>query len=272
MTASSHAGPGGLGCTLSVLAAEAGKGLQLMRRRPAVPAMAAVTTGGIYLMIEFLVGGGHVSHALLAATLPALFGYVLASTAAQQGSAGIAEEASSGTLDQLYLSPVGMPLLLAGRIAAVTAEGLLPAVALTAVYWAGFTIHYSVRAAALIPLALTVIDAAGYGLLMIALTMATASIGTIVHVFNMAIMFLGGMLVPVSVFPRGIGILIGFLPTALGARALAALLAGRSLSAAWAHGPLPWLLLHSVAISGAGLATYLYTIRRARQEGVPGPR
>lgn len=64
---------------------------------------------------------------MLTLTLPALFAYIIASTAALQGSGGIAEEVNGGTLEQAHLSPARPSLLAAGRLAALAAEALIPA-------------------------------------------------------------------------------------------------------------------------------------------------
>jgi ABC-2 type transport system permease protein len=254
------------------LAGEAGKGLRLMWRRRAMLLTGAVTQGFTYLMIEFLVGGGHLDHAVLALTLPAYFAFSLAATAALQGSGGIAEEVNGGTLEQSHLSPARPSLLMAGRLAALAAEGLIPAAVVTAAFWAGYGVHYQVRPDIVVPLLLTIIDALAYALLMAALTLAIASIGAVVHVFNMAVMFFAGMFVPAAVFPHGVEIFARFIPTTLGVQVMNTALAGRPLSAAWADATLPWLLAHAVTLSAAAWAAYLYTLRRARREGGLSPR
>jgi len=257
---------------LRVTASETGKGLRLMWRRRAMLLTGAVAQGFTYLMIEFLVGGGHLNHAVLALTLPAYFAFSLAATAALQGSGGIAEEVNGGTLEQSHLSPARPSLLMADRLAALATEGLLPAAAVTAAFWAGYGVRYQVRPDVLVPLLLTITDALAYALLMTALTLAIASIGAVVHVFNMAVMFFGGMFVPAAVFPHGVEIFARFIPTTLGAQVLNTTLAGRPLSAAWADGTLPWLLAHAAVLSALAWMLYLYTLRRARREGGLSPR
>jgi ABC-2 type transport system permease protein len=145
-------------------------------------------------------------------------------------------------------------------------------VLLTAAFWAGFGVHYTVRPDVLVPLLLTLADALAYGLLMIALTMAVASIGAVVHVFNMTVMFFGGMLVPVTAFPHGAAIFARFVPTTLGVEVLNTTLAGHGLAAAWHNGTLPWLLAHAAVLAGLGWAAYLGTLHRARREGGLSPR
>ena len=255
-----------------VFANEAGKGLRLMWRRRAITITAIFLNGLLYLMIQFFIGGGHLVLPVLALTLPALFAYVTAATAALQGSGGIAEEVNGGTLEQAHLSPAPPPLLALGRMAALAVEGLIPAILLALAFGLGYGPHWVIRPDALVPLLLTILDALGYGLLMTALTLRVASIGAVVHVFNMAVGFFGGMYIPITLFPHGLEIFARFIPTALGVEVLNTALAGRGLGAAWADGTLPWLLVHVVALAGLGWITYLCTVRRARREGGLSPR
>jgi len=253
-------------------ASEAGKGLRLMWRRRSITITGIIMNGALYLSIQFVIGGGHLVLPVLALTLPAMFAYVTASTAALQGSGGIAEEVNGGTLEQAHLSPARPSLLVAGRLAALAVEGLAAATALAIAFGIGYGPHWMIWADALVPLALTILDALGYALLMTALTLRVASIGAVVHVFNMAIIFFGGMLIPITLFPRGVEIFARFLPTALGTEVLNTMLAGRGLSTAWSNATLPWLLVHVVVLGALAWAAYLHTVRRARREGGLSPR
>jgi ABC-2 type transport system permease protein len=265
-----RAAASGLG--LRVFANEAGKGLALLWRRRAITLTAIVLQGFMYLMIQLFIGGGHLVLPVLALTLPGLLAYAVAGGAALGGSGGIAEEVNGGTLEQVHLSPARPSVLVGGRLAALAVEGLIPAVVLVLAFGLGYGPHWQVRPDTLAPLALTITDALGYGLLMTALTLRLASIGAVVHVFNMAVLFFGGMFIPITLFPHGVQIVARLVPTALGVEVLNTTLAGRGLRAAWADGTLPWLLAHTVALLGLGWITYLYTLRRARREGGLGPR
>lgn len=209
---------------------------------------------------------------MLTLTLPALFAYIIASTAALQGSGGIAEEVNGGTLEQAHLSPARPSLLEAGRLAALAAEALIPAIVLAVAFGFGYGPHWVIRPDVLVPLALIIADGLGYGLLMTALTLRVASIGAVVHVFNMAVMFFAGMFIPVALFPHGIEIFARFVPTTLGTEVLNTTLAGRGLAVAWSDGTLPWLLVHVAVLAGLGWVTYSRTLRRARREGGLSPR
>lgn len=272
MTAVQLSRPDAQALELRGLSAETGKCLQLLWRRRATLIMAFVSLGLIYLMIEFFVGAGRLDDAVIASTLPGLVAYALASTAALQGAGGVAEEINGGTMEQVQLGAAPAPLLVLGRVLVLALEGLILAALLTVAFWAGFGLHYTVSPGVLLPLLLTAIDAMAYGLLMVALTTAVSSIGALTHVFNMMVMFFGGMFVPVTTFPHGIQIFARVIPTTLGVQAMNASLAGRGLGSSWSDGILPWLLVH-VAVAGAlGMAAYALAIRQARKGSGLKPR
>lgn len=262
---------GGPALQLRLLGNETAKGLRLAWRRKG---MIAVGTGaGVfnYLGINLFIGGGHVVTSLMTLTFPALLAVILAQAAALNGSGGIAEEINAGTLEQTRLSPASAYLQVAGRMAALAVEGLLSAAVVAVVLTTWFDLDYTGHATALLPAALTVLDVLGYGLLITALTLRVASIGAITHVFNMVIMFFGGMLVPVTVFPGPIETVSHLVPSTLGVQAFNTTLAN-GLGASWNDGTMPWLLAHTAVLVVAGLTTYHAALRRALREGALSAR
>lgn len=258
----------GAALQVRLVANEAAKGVRLMWRRRAMVVVSVALGALNYLGISLFIGGGHIAKQLMVLTLPALLAVSIASNAAIQASGGIAEEINGGTLEQTQLSPAPPQLQVLGRLTALAAETLPVAAALGLIFTAGFGLHYDWQPAALAPAALTIADA----LVMAALTVRVASIGAITHVFNMAIMVFGGMIVPITAFPAGIEVFARFIPTALGVQALNTTLAGGSLAAIWSDNTLPWLLLHTTVALSAGLTLYAANIRRAQREGGLSPR
>ncbi|EWT05015.1 ABC transporter, partial [Intrasporangium chromatireducens Q5-1] len=201
----------------------------------------------------------------------ALLAVTLAQAVAINGSGAIAEEINGGTLEQTRLSPASAYLQVTGRIVALAVEGLLSAAVAGTVLVLWFGLDYAGHPAALLPAALTVVDLLGYGLLITALTLRVASIGAITHVFNMAVMFFGGMLVPVTVFPGPMETVSHLIPSSLGVEAFNTSLR-HGLRASWSDGPLLWLLVHTVALVAAGYITYGAALRRALRQGALSPR
>lgn len=250
---------------------ETAKGLRLMWHRRSMVVIGMLMNGLTYLGISFFIGGGQLVEPLMVLTLPALLAFAVAGTAAIQGSGGVAEEINGGTLEQTQLSPASPQAQMLGRLAALGVEGLAAALVLGVVFVLGVGLNYHLHLAALLPALLTIADGLGYALLIAALTVRVASIGAITHVFNMVIMVFGGMMVPITVFPDALHTFAQFIPTALGVQALNTTLAGQPLSAIWADGTLPRLLVHTGVLFALGLVTYVVNIRRARREGGLGP-
>jgi ABC-2 type transport system permease protein len=248
------------------------KGLRLMWRRRSMVVAAMIVYGLTYLGISLFIGGGHLVKDLMVRTVPALLAVMIANVAAVEGTAGISEEINGGTLEQTRLSPASPQLQALGRMTALAIEGLAVAFVLGIVFGFGVGLDINPHPATLIPAALTILDALGYGLIMTALVVRVASIGAISHVGSMVIMAFGGMLVPINVFPHGVEIFARFIPTALGVESMNTVLAGHGLAATWSDGTLPWLLVHTTIVVTAGFSLYAINIRRAQREGGLSPR
>jgi len=248
------------------------KGLRLMWRRRSMVVAATIVYGLTYLGISLFIGGGHLVKDLMVRTLPAMLAVMVASTAAVEGTAGIAEEINGGTLEQTRLSPASPQLQALGRMTALAIEGLAVAVVLGIIFVFVVGLNINPHPAALIPAVLTLLDALGYGLIMTALTVRVPSIGAISHVGNMVVMAFGGMLVPISFFPHGLEIFARFIPTALGVQSINTTLAGHGLGATWSDGTLPWLMVHTAALLTAGFSLYVINIHHTQREGGLSPR
>ena len=250
-----------------LVANEIAKGLRLLWRRRALSITSMVFFAVTYLGISLLVGGGHLVKPLLLLTLPAMAAIAVATVASVQGSGGVSEEMNGGTLEQAQLSQASPAVQALGRLGALAVEGLVVAIILTVIFSFAVGLHYHPYPAALIPAALTTLDALGYGLVIAGLTVRVPTIGSITHVINMGLKFFGGMMVPVTMFPSGIQVFTKFVPTTLGVQALNTTLAGKPLSATWTDGTLPWLLLHVAVFLGLGFTLYTANIHRARRLG-----
>lgn len=262
--------PAGLQARL--IANETTKGVKLMWRRRGRLVATLISYVLTYLGFSLLVGGGHLVRPLMTLTLPGLLAYVVASTAAIQGSGGIAEETNSGTFEQTQLGPAAQSVYILGRLAALAIEGLLVAAVLGTVLVSVFHLSFQLSPAVLIPALFTVASGLGYGLLMTALTVRVVSIGAVIHITNALILFFGGTVLPVAVLPGVTHVAARFFPTTLGVEATRTLLSGQPLSATWADGTLPWLIVHTVVLLALGWVLYTAFVRRARRQGGLGPR
>ena len=246
---------------------EIGKGLTLVKRRWAMTVIGTLMTVTTYLGISLAIGGGRIAEELMLLTLPGMMALITAATLSVEGAGGIAEEINGGTLEQAQLSPIRPITEVLGRVTALAVEGLVASAVIGIGLVILFGLRYDQHPSVIVPILLTVLDAMGYGLVIVALTLRVLSIGAITHVFNMIIMFFGGMLVPIAIFPAGVEYLARLIPTAAGIQAVNTTLSGEPLSATWSDGTLPFGLVHAAIFIAVGLAVYARNLRKARSEG-----
>lgn len=225
-----------------------------------------------YWVLQLFVGGGRFVPELLAMTFVAYLAYIVSYVALLRMVGGVLEEMYTGTLEQSLLSPLRPWVASTGRLAAALLEALVTSAIVTAFYLALFLVldvELMWRWSALIPLAITVIDIAGFVLLIGAIALVVNSIGAVVHVIQGIVLLLNGGLIPVSVFPGWLEFTSKiFVPTTLGVDAARKVLAGgQSLDQIWSDGTLPWALLHAAVLLLLGWIVYQAAIRRGLREG-----
>src|SRR5712692_7995981 len=127
-----------------------------------------------FLFVQFFIGGGRLVEPLYASTLLGFASYALAYIVTLKMVAGTLEEMNAGTLEQVHLSPLPAWTLSFGRLAAAVIE----AVGLTASVSVGLIlvldIRFTYRLDAVVPVALTIVDVAGFGLLLGAVAIRVA--------------------------------------------------------------------------------------------------
>ncbi|HKW73819.1 MAG TPA: ABC transporter permease [Candidatus Dormibacteraeota bacterium] len=256
-----------------MLGNETSKGLILLwdNRRTILPELGVLLV--FYFLIEFLVGGGRVVQALYAPTLLAFSFYALLYIVTLKMVAGTLEEMNAGTLEQIHLSPLPSWALSLCRLAsaAIEAAAVTGAVAGALILLLGIRLSYQL--AVVLPVVLTLIDVAGFALLLGALAIRVSSIGAILHVLQGIVVFLNGSFVPVNLYPGWLQLVARLVPTTLGVEVTRRLLLqGGSLASTWSDRSLLWLLVHSGAMLVLGALAYQFAVRRALRDGRLGPR
>jgi ABC-2 type transport system permease protein len=230
-------------------------------------ALMSVQAWGFWLFI----GGGSFVNELLAMTFTGYLAYVVAYIALLRMVAGLLEDMFTGTLEQSLLSPLRPWVQSTGRLAAAMVEALLTAafVAITfLVIFAGMGVDLTLRWSALIPIAVTIADIAGFAMLIGGIALVVNSIGSIVHVIQGFILFLNGGFIPIFVFPEWLETATKFVPTALGVDATRRLTTTTdTLGDVWADGILPLAIVHAAALLILGWTFYQAAIRRGLREG-----
>ncbi len=247
---------------------ETQKGLWLLWGHRTIVLLEILGVIAFYPFLQFIIGNGTIERALVRPTLLAYLTLPILYLAILKLVSDLLEEVNSGTFEQMHLSPFSPAALLVGRLLAVFLEGALIAVVIGVLMSWLLGVSIPLRPAGLLPAALTLIDIAGFALLLGGLALALPQIGAIAHLFSGLIFILNGTFVPLEWYPAWLQTLARLLPSTLGIEvARRVVLQGQSLGAVWADGTLPWLLIHTAGLFILGWLVFLLNDRRARRLG-----
>lgn len=229
----------------------------------------------LYLMGQYFVGGGKILDDLVAETAPGMFAFLVGYGTIMRMVAGVLEERNAGTLEQTHLSPLPAWQLASGRLIAALLESVVVAALATAAALVVLRVGYSLDAQALLTLltlGLMLAGIAGFALLIAAASFTYPGIGALVHIIQMGIMAVNGMIIPIEQFPQGLELIAKLVPSTLGVAATRRILVdGDSLTDLAVDGTLGWLALHTLVLAVAGWAAYQSQAGRARRDGKLGP-
>lgn len=239
-------------------------------RRTLVPELALAVF--MYLALQFFIGGGKFVDELIPHTTLAYTTYLFTYYVLLKVVSGLLEEVNTGTLEQIHTSPLPSWALSLSRIGAAMIQGAAVTLLVAVGFIVGLDIDFPLRWEALVPGALTVLDVAGFALLIGGLALTVASIGAVLHVIQSMVMFLNGSLVPVEAFPAWLEALARLVPGTLGIEAIRdVLFEGSSLAEIWSDGVLMGAAVHAAAMLLIGWGVYQWNIRRGLKNGRLGP-
>lgn len=239
-------------------------------RKTLVPEL--VLAAFMYLVLQFFIGGGRLVDELIPPTTLAYVTYLFTYYVLLKVVSGLLEEVNTGTLEQTHISPLPSWALSVSRIGAAMIQGGAVTLLVAAGFIVGLDVEFALRWQALIPIGLTVLDVAGFALLIGGLALTVASIGAVLHVIQGIVMILNGSLVPVEAFPAWLELIARLVPGTLGVQTTRdVLLQGASLSSVWSDGDLLWAAVHAAVMLAVGWAVYGWNIRRGLAEGRLGP-
>lgn len=181
-------------------------------------------------------------------------------------------EIQSGTLEQVYMSPLPSWLVAAaGRVVAALIETLIVMALLFGIVSAFVTLHYHWTAAALLPMALLIVTAIGYSLVIGGMTLVWKRIQMLQEGFFMMVMVFAFAALPLLAVPGWFSNLGRFFPaTGAVASLYGAMIAHQGVTGLWGTGGLVWLLVTASAYLAAGILTFRLGERTARTRGTLG--
>jgi ABC-2 type transport system permease protein len=227
-----------------------------------------VTVAFIFIGATFFLGGGKFD----TKQLPSLFlGYLVwfyARIVILTTSEDLMSEAQSGTLEQMYMSPVPTELLVLGRmLATLISTTIMVLLASISLIWL-MHINIPMRWEGLPVLLLTLVGLFGFSLMLGGAALVFKQIEALADLLQNALLFLTGSLLPVSHFPNWLATVTKTLPITQGIIVIRnIMLGGQSLSSAWSDGSLIWLALHSTLYLCAGWLLFKWCERIAKKQG-----
>jgi ABC-2 type transport system permease protein len=178
-------------------------------------------------------------------------------------------EIQSGTLEQVYLSPLPSWLAAAaGRVVAALIETTLVVTAIYGIVSAFVPLRYRWQASALLPAAALMVTGVGYSLIIGGMTLIWKRIQLLQEAFLLLVQIFAISALPVLAVPgwfAGLGRL--FPVTSAVASLYGALIGHRSVTELWGTGGLAWLLVTTAAYLTAGILTFRLGERIAKTRG-----
>ncbi len=252
---------------LDVMRAEVGKGLRVQLAHPVGHVITLLISTMMYLGLQCVLGQGELHQDLLPQTLVAIGGYWFLQYAALVMVADLIEEKRAGTFAQAQMTtaPPWLPML--GRLITASVFGLAVAAvaALVPMLVAGITIP--LRWAALLPALLLGVNVLAFTFLLASLALVSPMIGALQSLFTSLVLLLNGSFLPKALYPDWLAPIPRVMPTTLSIDAITqTLFEGRTVAEIWTGGTLPWLIVHTLALTVAGGLLFVRNHRRALQE------
>ena len=222
----------------------------------------------VFVGIMFMLGDGKLDPIRMA---PTMLGYLIwyySSIAVGNMSFGLTEEAQTGTLEQMYMSPAPTGLMVLGRSFATLVWASVQIALLAVVLIMLLNIRIPMRIEGFVPLGLTLIGLFGFGFIIGGATLVFKNVQALANLIQNLLLFLNGSILPVDRLPAWLETITKTLPSTQGIIVVRnVILNGQSLSAAWADGSLPYLVIHSVSYFAIGLLIFKYCEGIARKRG-----
>lgn len=181
-------------------------------------------------------------------------------------------EIQSGTLEQVYLSPLPSWLVVAGgRVTAALVEAMLVAAANYGIISIFVPLRFHWTAAALLPAALLVITVIGFSLIIAGMTIRWKRIQLFNDTALIAAMIFSASAVPLLHVPGWMAAAGRYFPVTNAIASLYGVMLGhRGVTAPWGPGGLVWVVVTAAAYLAAGITVFRVLERITKARGTLG--
>src|SRR5712692_11283115 len=224
-----------------------------------------------FLAITFALGRGTFHREQVAPLLLGFVGYIFFHMQTNRLFWGLLGEMQSGTLEQMYLSPLPSWLLTIGLEAAAVVEAAFSAIILSLFIELVVQVPLPLDWAALLPLVLLVLGSVGYSLILGGLTLLFKRLEILKELFQIVVLIFGGVLVSLDHMPGWMATIARFLPLTPGVEVLRKLLLDQvELRTLAGDGTLLWLVGSAAAYLLLGIVIFRWCERIAKRRGTLG--
>ncbi len=261
----------GIRVITTALGNEIAKGLIDLWRGKIASLLELILFGLFFLAITFALGRGAFHREQVAPLLLGFIGYIFFHMQTNRLFWGLLGEMQSGTLEQMYLSPLPSWLLTIGLQVASVVEATLSVLLLSLFIDLVVLVAIPLRWTALLPLVLLVLGSVGYSLILGGLTLLFKRLEILKEVFQVVVLIFGGVLISLEHMPGWMATIARFLPLTPGVDVLRKTLLDQvSLGTLAGDGTLLWLVGNAVAYLLLGIVVFRWCERIAKRRGTLG--
>ena len=257
--------------TLLVTYNEAVKGLKLTWDYKFNLLMLGIMNSIVFVGISFFIGQGELNADLMT---PALLGYLVwffAVTVIFDMNTNLAQEAQTGTLEQLYMSPVSSSFIFIGRTIATLITGSLMMVLIGVGLGQALGLSIPMNWQGIAVIGVTIFGLLGFGFMIGGATLLFKQVSPLANLLQNILLFLNGALLPIHLMPDWLAAVAKTLPTTQGIVVLrSVVLDGASLADVWRNNSLIWLIVHSATYLLAGWLIFKVCETAAKKQGTLG--
>ena len=261
----------GIRAFVTAIGNEVTKGLIDLWRGKVASFLELILFALFFLAIAFALGRGTFQREQVASLMLGFVGYIFFHMQTNRLFWGLLGEMQSGTLEQMYLSPLPSWLLTIGLQAASVVEAALSAIVLYLLINLVVPVTIPLRWAALLPLIMLVVGSVGYSLILGGLTLIFKRLEVLKEMFQIVVLMFGGVFVSLDRMPGWMETIARFLPLTPGVEVLREiLLEGISLLGLASDGTLLWLVGNAVVYLLLGIVIFQWCERIAKRRGTLG--